>query len=58
MERPEGKRTSGRSLRRWEDNIRKDLREMGCDAGDWIVLAQERVQWWAYIKKVMSLRDP
>ena len=37
--KPEGKR------RRWEDNIKMDLREVGCDTGDWIDLAQVRVQW-------------
>ena len=44
----EGKRTLGRSRHRYEDNIKMDLREVGYDAVDWIVLAQDRVQWWAY----------
>ena len=39
---PEGKRPLGRPRHRWEDNIKMDLREMGCDAGDWIALAEDR----------------
>ncbi|KAJ4435558.1 hypothetical protein ANN_18174 [Periplaneta americana] len=46
--RPEGKRSLGRSRRRWEDNIKMDLREMGYDDRDWINLAQDRDQWRAY----------
>ncbi|KAJ4441433.1 hypothetical protein ANN_11288 [Periplaneta americana] len=46
--RPEGKIPLGRSRRRWEDNIKMDLREMGYDGRDWINLAQNRDQWWAY----------
>ena len=42
VEKPEGKRSLGRP--RWEDNIKMNLMEVGCDAGDWIDLAQERVQ--------------
>ena len=40
--KPEGKRPSGRLRRRWEDNIKMDLREMGCDLRDWIALAENR----------------
>jgi hypothetical protein len=43
--RPEGKRPLGRSRRRWEDNIKMDLREIGIDEANWIRLAQNRVQW-------------
>ena len=41
----ERKRPLGRLQRRWEDNITMDLREVGCDAGYWINLAQDRVHW-------------
>jgi hypothetical protein len=42
--RPEGKRPLGRPRRRWEDNIKMDLREMGIDGANWIRLARNRVQ--------------
>ena len=58
MGKPEGKRPLGRPRRRWEHNIKIDLREMGCDAGDSIDLAQDRDQWLAYIRAVMDLRVP
>ena len=44
--------------RRWEGNIKMDLREMGCDLGDWIDLAEDRDQWRAYVRAVMNLRVP
>ena len=44
--RPEGKISLGRPRRRWEDNIKMDLKEVGCDAGDWIDLAQDRSNGW------------
>jgi hypothetical protein len=56
--RPEGKRPLGRPRRRWEDNIKKDLRETGIDGANWIRLAQDRVQWWAFANTVMKLRVP
>ena len=56
MGKPEGKTPLGRSRRRWEDNIRMDLREVGCDPGEWIDLAEERDQWRAYTRAVMNLR--
>jgi hypothetical protein len=43
--RPEGKRPLGRPRRRWEDNIKMDLREIGIDGANWIQLAQDMVQW-------------
>ena len=43
--RPEGKKPLGRPRRRWEDNIKMDLSEVGCDAGDWIDLTEDRDQW-------------
>ncbi|KAJ4435990.1 hypothetical protein ANN_18614 [Periplaneta americana] len=46
--RPEGKRPFGRPRRRWEDNIKMDLREVGYDGRDWVNLAQDRDQWRAY----------
>jgi hypothetical protein len=48
----------GRSRRRWVDNIKMDLREIGWDGGDWIDLAQDRDQWRALVKAVMNLRVP
>jgi hypothetical protein len=52
--RPEGKRLLGRPRLRWEDNIR----EIGIDGANWIRLAQDRVQWWAFLNTVMNLRVP
>jgi transposase len=43
--RPEGKRPLGRPRRRWEDNIKMNLRDKGIDLANWIQLAQDRVQW-------------
>ncbi|KAJ4434356.1 hypothetical protein ANN_22915 [Periplaneta americana] len=54
--RPEGKRPLGRPRRRWEDNIKMDLREVGCDGRDWINLAQDRDRWRAYVRAEMNLR--
>jgi hypothetical protein len=48
--RPEGKRPLGRPRRRGEDNIKMDLREIGIDGWNWIRLAQDRVQWWAFVR--------
>jgi hypothetical protein len=56
--RPEGKRPLGRPRHRWEDNIKMDLREIGVDGANWILLAQDRVQWWAFVSTVMNLRVP
>jgi hypothetical protein len=55
---PKGKRPLGRPRHRWEDNIRMDLREMGIDGANWIRLAQDRVQWWAFVSTIMNLRVP
>ncbi|KAJ4443541.1 hypothetical protein ANN_05214 [Periplaneta americana] len=54
--RPEGKRPLGKPRRRWEDNIKMDLREVRYDDRDWINLAQDRDQWWAYVRAAMNLR--
>ncbi|KAJ4438651.1 hypothetical protein ANN_14598 [Periplaneta americana] len=48
----------GRLRRRWEDNIKMDLREVGYDGRDWINLAQDRDQWWAYVRAAMNLQVP
>ena len=45
MGKPEGKRPLGRPRRRWEDNIKMDLQEVGCGSMDWIELAQDRDRW-------------
>jgi hypothetical protein len=56
--KPEGKRPLGRPRRRWEDNIRLDLREIGWGGMDWIDLAQDRDQWRALVNTVMNLWVP
>jgi hypothetical protein len=56
--RPEGKRPLGRPRRRWEVNIKLDLREIGVDGANWIWLAQNRVRWRAFVNTVMNLRVP
>jgi hypothetical protein len=56
--RPEGKRPLGRPRRRWEDNIKLDLRETGIDGSNWIQLAQDRVQRRVFVNTVMNLRVP
>jgi hypothetical protein len=56
--RPEGKRPLGRHRSRWEDNIKLYLREIGIDWANWIRLAQDGVQWWAFVSTVMNLRVP
>ncbi|KAJ4450866.1 hypothetical protein ANN_02298 [Periplaneta americana] len=53
--RPEGKRPLGRPRRRWEDNIKMDLREVGYDDREWINLAQDRDQWRAYVRAAVNL---
>jgi hypothetical protein len=56
--RPEGKRPLGRPRRRWEENIKMDLRERGIYGANWIQLAQDRFQWQAFVNTVMNLRVP
>jgi hypothetical protein len=56
--KPGGKRPLGRPRRRWEDNIKKDLQEVGCGEMDWIELAQNRDRWRTIMNEVMNLRDP
>ena len=55
--KPEGKRPLGRPRRRWEDNIKMDLREVGKD-GDWMELAQDTDRWRALVNMVMNFRVP
>ena len=54
----EGKRPLGRPRRRWEDNIKMDLQEVGCGGMDWVQLAQGRDRWRALVIAVMNLRVP
>jgi hypothetical protein len=56
--KPEGRRPLGRPRRRWEDNIKMDLREVGLGGMDWIDLAQVRDRWRALVNAVMNLRVP
>jgi hypothetical protein len=54
--RPEGKRPLGRPRRRWEYNIKLDLRDIGIDGANWIQMAQDKVQWRIFVNMVMNLR--
>jgi hypothetical protein len=54
----EGKRQLGRPRRRWVDNIKMDLREIGWDGMDFIDLAEDRDQWRAHVNTVINLRVP
>jgi hypothetical protein len=54
--RPEGKKPLERPRRRWEDNIKMDIREIGIDGANWVRLAQDRVQWRAFVRTVINLR--
>jgi len=56
--KPEGKRPLGRPRRRWVDNIRTDLQEVGCGYIDWIGLTQDRGRWQTLVSVVMNLRVP
>jgi hypothetical protein len=56
MGKPEGNRPLGRPRRRWEDGIRKDLREIGWGSVEWIQLAQDRGRWRALVNTAMNLR--
>jgi hypothetical protein len=56
--KPEGKRPLGRPRRRWIDNIKIDLSEIGLNVVDWIGLAQDRYRWRALVNSVMNLWVP
>ena len=56
--KPEGKRPLGIPRRRWEDNIKMDLQEVGCGGMDWMDLARDRDRWRALVTAVMNFRVP
>jgi len=56
--KPEGKKPLGRPRRRWVDNIRMDLQEVGCGYMDWIGLAEDMYRWWRLVSAVMNLQVP
>ena len=56
--KPEGKRPVRSPRRRWEDNIKMDLQEVGCGGMDWIELAPNRDRWRAFVNAAMNLRVP
>ena len=56
--KPEGKRPLVRPRRRWEDNNKMDLQEVGGDCGDWMELGQDRDRWRALVSTVMNFRFP
>jgi hypothetical protein len=58
VRKPEGKRPLGRPRRRWVDNVKIDLREIGWEIMDWIDLAQDRDQWRVLVNTVMNIRAP
>jgi hypothetical protein len=58
VRKSEGKRPLRRSKNRGEDNVRIDLREIVWKDVDWMLLAENRDQWWALVKMVMNLRVP
>ena len=58
VRKPEGRRPLGRPRRRWLDDIRMDLQEVGCGYMDWIGLAQDRDSWRKLVSAVMNLRVP
>ena len=58
MGKPEGKKPLGRPRRRWVDNIKIDLQEVGCGGMDWIDLAQNMGRFQALVNAVMNLRVP
>jgi hypothetical protein len=56
--KPQRNRPLGRPRRRWEDDIKMDLREIGINGANWIQLAQDRFQWRACVNTVMNIRVP
>jgi len=55
---PEGKRPLGIPRSRWEDNVKMDLKDVGCGGMDWIKLAQDMGRWRALVNAVMNIRVP
>ena len=58
MGKPEGKRPLGRPSRRWEDNTKMDIQEVGYRGMDWFELAEDRDRWRALVNAVMEIRVP
>jgi len=58
VRKPEVRRPLRRPRRRWVDNIRMDLQEVGCGYMDWLGLTQDRDRWWTLVSALMSLRVP
>jgi hypothetical protein len=56
--KPEGKRPLGRPRRRWENNIKMDVKEIGGGRGDWMEVAQDRDRWRAFVSTVREFRGP
>jgi hypothetical protein len=56
--KPKGMRPLGRRRRRWEDNIKRNLQEVGGGCGDWMERAQDRDRWRAFVSTVMNIRVP
>ena len=56
--KPEGKRPLGRPRRRWKDNIKMDLEEVGRACGEWMELAKDRDRWRAFVSTVMNFGVP
>jgi hypothetical protein len=58
VRKPEGKKPLGKPRRRWDDNTKIDLQEVGCRGMDWMYLAQDRSRWLALVNAVINLRVP
>jgi hypothetical protein len=58
MGKSEGKRPLGRPRRRWDDNIQRDLQEVGCVGMDWIDVVQDSDRWWALVNTAINIRVP